>query len=164
MMKQRFSMRGVLVVCVASVAVLAGAGRGVAQEGQGVFITQASARLTKLVDTGNKKGYQLHNNSFSIGGGWLKQSAEKWVVLYSIQLTADKEYVFLAAGDNDAKDVDLRIQDSNKNEVAKDDKVNPEAVVVFRPKTSGVYTISVRLFDSRENYDCVVLSVVMVKK
>jgi len=164
-MKKRFSWRRVLAVCLTCVfAVLAGEGRAVAQEGQGVYITQASARLTKLVDAGNKKGYQLHNNSFSVGGGWLKQSAEKWVVLYSIQLTAGKEYVFLAAGDDDAKDVDLRIQDSNNEEVAKDDKIYPEAVVVFRPKTSGLYTISARLFDSRENYDCVVLSVMMVKK
>lgn len=163
-MKSLMSARSLASLCVASlVAMLAGNGRAAAQGGQGEFITQASARLTKLVDQENKMGYALQNNSFSIGGGWLKKDQNAWVPLYTVQLTAGKEYAFLAAGDNDAKDVDLVIKDANGKEVAKDEKTDPEAVVVFRPKDSGRYTVSIRLYDSRNDYDCVCLAVVMVK-
>src|SRR4051812_16918529 len=81
-----------------------------AQDGQGIFVTQASERLGKLIDKANKGGFSLQNNSFSIGGGWLKKD-DKWVGLYTVQLTAGKQYRFLASGDKDAKDVDLRITD-----------------------------------------------------
>src|SRR5438094_2133978 len=97
--------RGVAIgACVLGFLTLsAGTSRVDAQEGQGVYVTQAAARLTKLIDAGNKAGYGLQDNSFSIGGGWLKQDASNWVALYTVQLTAGKKYRFLAAGDSDAR-------------------------------------------------------------
>src|ERR1700686_3957271 len=102
-------------LCLAMAAVLATEGRVSAQ--QGIFVSQASARLSKLVDKGNEDGYSLQNDSFSIGGGWLKQSQTKWVGLYTVQLTEGKKYRFLASGDNDAKDVDLRLKDVKTGEI-----------------------------------------------
>ena len=165
-MKKQWSVRGLWGVCLVSMLALPMAGSRLAaqEEGQGVYITQASARLTKLVDVGNKKGYGFLLDGFSIGGGWLKQSQTKWVGLYTVELMAGKEYVFLAAGDNDAKDIDLQVTNAAGAQVALDDKTDPEAVVVFRPEASGRYAVNVRLYDSKDNQDCVCLSVVMVKK
>ncbi len=82
MMNRIHSVRGfALGVCLASVlAVLGSASSASAQQGK--YVTQASARLSKLVDAGNTDGYSLPNNSFSLGGGWLKKLIrhnDKWV-------------------------------------------------------------------------------------
>lgn len=135
-----------------------------AQEGQGKYITDASIRLTRLVAAANKDGYTLQDNSFSIGGGWLKQSKEKWIPLYSLKLEEGKKYRFIAAGDEDAKDVDLEIVDADGKRVALDDKTDPEAVVDFVPKASGTYQVRIRLYESMNNVPCVCLSVVLNRK
>jgi hypothetical protein len=145
---------------VAATLVLVGAGRASAQ--QGVFITQASARLAKLVDQGNKDGYQLENNRFSLGGGWLKKG-DDWVSIYSVHLTADKAYRFLASGDNDAMDVDLRVLDRDNKVVALDDGTEADAVVNFTPKVAGKYFVQIRLYSSRKDFDAVCISALMVK-
>jgi len=155
----------VLGVCVASVLALLGAdGRVGAQEGQGVFITQASLRLIKLVEAANRDGYVLNENTFSIGGGMLKQSKTEWIKLFEVPLTAGKDYRFLAAGDADARDVDLQVVDAAGKVVAADAAADPEALVNFRPTASGRYIISIRLYASRENLECVCMGVVMFKK
>ena len=131
---------------------------------QGVYVTQAAARLSKLVDKANKDGYELQDNSFSIGGGWLKKSND-WVGIYSVQLTEGQQYRFLASGDNDAKDVDLRIMDlKGKTQYAADVDVAADAIVNFTPKASGRYLVQLRLFDSQGDVPAVCLSVVMQKK
>lgn len=135
-----------------------------AQEGQGKYITDASIRLTRLVAAANKDGYTLQDNSFSIGGGWLKQSKERWIPLYSLKLEEGKKYRFIAAGDEDAKDVDLEIVDADGKRVALDDKTDPEAVVDFVPKASGTYQVRIRLYESMNNVPCVCLSVVLNRK
>jgi hypothetical protein len=146
-----------------SAALLGFESRAFAQEGQGVFITQAAARLSKLVDKGNKDKFNLQNNTFSIGGGWLKKG-DAWVGIYTVQLEQGKAYRFLAAGDDDAKDVDLRLMDlKGKMEYAVDDRDDAEAVVNFTPKMSGRYLVQIRLYSSRKDFDAVCLSVVMQK-
>ena len=134
-----------------------------AQEGQGRFVTQASARLVKLINAANAGGFNLADNSFSIGGGWLKQSQANWVPMFTVELQAGKQYRFLAAGDADAKDVDLEIQDANGRSVAVDDAVNPEAVITYTPANAGRYLVRIRLYDSRENYPCVCMAIVLQK-
>ena len=159
------SMRGrfALVVCLASVmTVFVSENRASAQQGK--YVTEAAARLTKLVDTSNKAGYTLNDNTFSIGGGWLKQSKKDWIPLYTIPLTAGKSYRFIAAGDADAKDVDLEILDANNKIVAQDAETDPWAAVDFTPKVSGVYLVRIRLYASDNNDPCVCLAVVMTKK
>ncbi len=165
-MKHSWWLRGsfALGVClIGLLTALAAEERAAAQESQGVYITQASARITKLIDEGNKAGYALQDNSFSIGGGWIKQSKKDWVALYTLNLTAGRKYRFLAAGDNDAKDVDLEVQDDKGQTVASDTEVAAEAKVDFTPSTSGKHLIRIRLYDSRDNAPCVCLGVVMSK-
>jgi hypothetical protein len=158
------SGRFALVVFLASVLGLAvSEQRASAQQGQGVYVTQASARLTKLINSANKAKYKLSDNSFSIGGGWLKQSKTAWVPLFTVELKAGREYRFLAAGDNDARDVDLDIRDPDGTTVAVDDKTDPEAVVNYRPTNSGIYTVRLRLYESQDNLPCVCLAIMMVK-
>ncbi|MSU79827.1 MAG: hypothetical protein EXS16_17285 [Gemmataceae bacterium] len=133
------------------------------ETGQGKYITEATARLTKHVDTANKNGYNLTANEFSIGGGWLKQSTTKWIPIFSMQLNSGKRYRFIAAGDADAKDVDLEVLDSNNNVVASDTLTNPEAIVDFSPQNNGRYTVRIRLYASDRNLDCMCVAVVMAK-
>lgn len=161
-----WSSRGrfIVGVCLASVlAVLVSDNRASAQ-GQGVYVTQASAKLTKLIDTGNKDGFGLNDNTFSIGGGWLKQSTTNWVPLFTVQLTGGKSYRFLAAGDNDAKDVDLEVLDANGKVVAQDSETDPTATVDFTPNATGRYLVRIRLYGSDNNLPCVCLGIVMSKK
>ncbi len=168
-MKQRMlSWNGqfVLGACLASLLMLVGAhNRAAAQDGQGKYITESTVRLIKLVNAANKAGYALQDNSFSIGGGWLKQGKDNWVGLYTVQLTAGKSYRFLAAGDADAKDVDLQIVDAKDvNKVFKEDvDTAANAVVDFTPETTGRYLVRIRLYDSANNLPCVCLSTVMAK-
>jgi hypothetical protein len=157
--------RFVLAACLASLLTLAGGqSRARAQEGQGKYITESTVRLIKLVDAGNKDGYSLQNDSFSIGGGWLKKSQSTWIPLYTIELKEGKKYRFLAAGDADAKDVDIQVVHAESNKVvAEDVETDATAKVDFTPKLSGRYQVRIRLYDSANNVPCVCLAVVMSK-
>ena len=161
-MKQWF--RSTPVSCLASIlAFLVLPLAASAQEGQGKYVAEAAIRLTKLVGTANQQGYGLQDSTFSVGGAWLKHSKETWVPLYTVKLEEGKKYRFIAAGDGDAKDVDLEVQDSDGKVVARDVKTDPEAVVDFTPAASGRYTVRIRLFDSVNQVPCMCLAVVMTK-
>jgi len=131
--------------------------------GQGKYVNSASARLVKLINTANGDGYKLANNSFSIGGGWLKQTGTEWVTLYTTVLSKGTDYRLIAAGDMDAKDVDLQILDDRGNVVASDTATSPEAIVNFRPSATARYTVRIRLFASAGNAPCVCLSILMTR-
>jgi hypothetical protein len=156
-------LRGGAALGICLLTIGAGARRADAQEGQGIYVAQASARLTRRINTGNRDGFTLQNNSFSIGGGWIKQSKSDWVALFTVQLVADKNYRFLATGDDDARDVDIDIQDANGKTVAADVETSADASVDFTPRASGRYLVRIRLYDSRTNVPCVCLGVVMAK-
>lgn len=154
--------RFALSVCLLSgLALLASDHRASAQQGK--YITQAAERLTKLVDKANKDGFALTDNNFSIGGGWLKKDQTKWVALYTLKLNEGTKYRFLAAGDGDAKDVDLQVKNDKGAVVAEDTKTDPEATVDFTAPTTGLYTVYIRLYDSNNNDPCVCLAIVTTK-
>jgi hypothetical protein len=157
--------RGLVLVAfaAATVAVLAAGTPAPAQQGQGKFITEAAARLSKHIGAANGDGFKLVDDRFSIGGGWIKQGASNWVSLYTLNMTAGKTYRVIAAGDNDAKDVDVEIQDGAGKTVAKDTSTDPEAIVNFTPGTSGKYLVRVRLYASRNDLPCVCMAIVMAK-
>lgn len=161
-MTHRLSFLGTVVVCLAGMFAATGADRAAAQTKQGVYLTQASIRLAKLIDAGNGDGYALVNNKFSLGGGWLKKS-EDWTTLYSVNLTGGKNYRVIASGDDDAKDVDLRILDAKMQQVALDDSTAVDAVINFTPKATGKYTVQIRLYDSKGNVDSLCISALLVK-
>ncbi|MBI1831493.1 MAG: hypothetical protein HYR84_08590 [Planctomycetes bacterium] len=165
-MKSLWSPRGrfVLIVCLASlIGVLASDNRASAQH-QGRFVSEAAERLHKAIDRANDAGYTLHDNAFSIGGGWIKQSKKNWILLFTKTLKAGQPYKFLAAGDKDARDVDIEIIDEDGKVVAKDADPDATAVVNFTPKNTGKYQVRVRLYESRSNVPCVCLAIVMTKE
>jgi hypothetical protein len=139
-------------------------GNSTAQQGQGQYVTEAAARLSKQVEKANKEGYAFQDNNFSIGGGWLKQSEKAWVPLYTLNLQAGKKYRFIAAGDADAQDVDLEIKDGNGKTVKADVSTDPVAIVDFSPETTGKYLVRVRLYKSDGNADCLCLALVMTAR
>jgi hypothetical protein len=151
-----------LTICVATVlALLISTSRADAQQGK--YVEQSATNLVKLINAANADGYKLRDNSFSIGGGWLKQSTSEWIKTYTIPLKAGTQYRFLAAGDNDAKDVDIEVSDANGKVVAIDGKPDPAAVASFTPKEDGKYLVKIRLYASRENVPCVCTTIVMAK-
>jgi len=155
-----------LGVCLAAtLAVLGSETRAAAQDNQGKYITQAAKRLTDLVGLSNEAGYTLAPDRLSVGGGWIRQGRDSWVTLYTIKLDAGKQYRVLAAGDNDARDVDVEVTFVKTGDVvAKDTKKDPTAVVNYSPKTTGMYMVRVRLFEARSDDPCVCLAIVMVKR
>src|SRR6476619_830010 len=93
------------VIFLTMVAGLALDSPACAQEGQGKYIAEATKGLAKLVDAANRDGFVLQPNSFSIGGAWLTKNEEVWVPLYTVPLTAGKDFRFNAAGDGDTRDL-----------------------------------------------------------
>jgi hypothetical protein len=135
-----------------------------AQEGQGKYVAEASVRLTRLITTANKDGFKLQEDAFSFGGAWLKQGKKNWVTLYTVDLQEGMSYRFIAAGDDDALDVDLEVQDADGNVVARDVKTDPTAVVDYSPKTAGKYSVRIRLFESTNNVPCFCSAIMLSKK
>src|SRR5437763_1081045 len=131
---------------------------------QGKYVEQSSANLVKAINAANADGFRLHDNSLSIGGGWLKQSTSDWVHIYTLPLKAGTHYRFLAAGDNDARDVDVEVTDAAGEVVAIDGKVDPTAVANYTPKINGMYTVRIRLYASGNNVPCVCTAIVMARK
>ena len=159
------SLRVGLAALVVSALVVAVPGNSTAQQrGQGQYVTEAAARLSKQIEKANNDGYIFQDNNFSIGGGWLKQSQQNWVPLYTLNLQAGKKYRFIAAGDADAEDVDLEIKDSSGKTLKADVGTDPIAVVDFSPETTGKYLVRLRLYKSDRNEPCLCLAVVMSAK
>lgn len=155
-------MRSAMVIgLISAAALVVAANRAHAQQGK--WVTQASGRLSKLIDAANKDGYELQNNAFSLGGGWLKKTQNDWIPLYSVQLKTGKKYRFLASGDSNALDVDIRLTDAKGKEVVRDDSTAADAIVNFSPIATGRHTVYIRLYASEKNRDAVVLSVMMSK-
>lgn len=156
--------RHILAVSVAGVlCALAGGSTATAQQGQGSYVTEAADRLSKLITQSNQAGYRLSDNNFSIGGGWLRQSQTNWVPLFTVTLNQGRQYRLLAAGDHDARDVDLQVVDENNRVVAEDASTDPAAAIDFRPGSTQRYLIRVRLYASDKNVPCVCLGIVMDK-
>jgi hypothetical protein len=167
MKQQWLSRKGplVLALSLASLCLLLGVQNAGAQEGQGKYLTEATVRLTKLIDAANKDGFSLQDNSFSMGGGWLKKSKE-WVGLYTVELKQGTAYRILAAGDADAKDVDVQLVDAtDPTKLLKEDvDTSANASIEYTPAKTGRFLVRVRLYDSAGDLPCVCLAVVMTKK
>ncbi|MCS7044959.1 MAG: pre-peptidase C-terminal domain-containing protein, partial [Gemmataceae bacterium] len=145
---KRWSARGPVLAALAMawLASPLAAQRAAAQNvEQGKYLTEASAALIKLVNASNKQGFKLPDNTFSVGGGWINQSQTNWVALFTVELQAGKTYRFLAAGDADAKDVDLQVLDAAGKTVANDSGTEADAIVDYRPTATGRYTVRIRL-------------------
>jgi hypothetical protein len=164
---RRYGRLGLALGVAGLLSALVGGDTATAQQqgggGQGQYVTEAAARLNKLIAQANRDGYKLSDNNFSIGGGWLKQSENNWVPLFTVTLQQGRGYRLLAAGDADARDVDLQLVDENNKVVAEDAGTEPTAVLNIRPNQSQKYLVRVRLYASEKNLPCVCLGIVMDK-
>jgi hypothetical protein len=116
-----------------------------------------------MVDASIRSGYRVNGNSFFMGGALLKQSQQNWVGLATVDLDPARSYVFLAAGDGDATDVDIQIVNSSGAVVAQDATANVEATVEYRPNVGGRYTIRMRLYASQGNAPCYCIAAMLGK-
>ena len=128
-----------------------------------VYLQQATKRLAGHLGDAIADGYRLSPGGFSIAGGWMKQSRRDWVEMYNIDLTKGTRYRFIASGDNDTEDLDLRIVDGDQNVLAKDTTTASEAIVDFSPRVSARYHIELRLYASRRNLPCVCLTAALTR-
>ncbi len=162
-MKSQFSRSRLgLAVCLAGLLAFS-VGAANVQAQQGKYVAEASTRLVKLINATNGNGYKLQDNTFSIGGGWLKKSTSAYTPLFTVTLQQGTQYRFLAAGDADAKDVDLEVVNADGDVVASDSKTDPQAVVNYTAQKGGRYTVRVRLYASDMDLPCVCLAIVMSK-
>ena len=127
----------------------------------GPFLVQAMTRVTNLAANAKQLGGYGYNDNISIMAAWVEG---KRSISFGYPLTAGTDYLFLAAGDNDARDIDLAITDNYDNRtVALDQGSEPEAIAPFTPRFTGSYTLKLTLFSSRDNLPCI-CSLVVLKR
>jgi hypothetical protein len=145
-------------------AVIAGCllhgGRVAAQGSVATYSKEAMEDLGNLLKKASKDGFAMETKTTTIFGGWLpkgsKSGKEPWVPILILNgLDPNKTYRIVAAGDNDAKDLDLRIVDPDGKVVVTDESVQRNSEVTFRPTRRQNYTIQLRLYDSGDNCICV---------
>ena len=122
------------------------------------YLGQASEALSGLMAKAEDDGLKLEK-SMTLAGGWIDKS-EKWTNLYQLYLPEGTTHRFMAAGDADATDVDIRLTDPDGNVAAVDDGVARTAVVNFTSKKSSYYIVQVRVYASVKNVPCVCLTAV----
>ena len=91
------------------------------------------------------KGYELRD-FFSSG---LMRRGES--VVLATTLSAGNDYTRVAAGCEDAYDVDLAVYDENGNRVGADGDTSSVSVVEVSPKWTGTYYLKVTMYNSTAN-------------
>jgi len=72
----------------------------------------------------------------------------------SIPLEAGVEYCFVGAGDENATDIDIAIEDRMGNAVTKDTETDSTPVVFVTPTKSMSYTIRLQLYEAKRDSYC----------
>jgi hypothetical protein len=158
--RKSFRRQLVYVLCLSCLGVLVGSRPAQAQgKASGTYLTEAVTRVTNLAGIA-KLGNYGYNHDISILAGWVQKGGS---LSFNLQLDAGAEYLFLAGGDNDAIDVDLEILDKNGKVVASDMRPDPEAIVTFRPRDTGRYTLRLILDRSQKNVPCVCVATILKK-
>jgi len=108
----------------------------------------------------NKANFRMQTGISTIFGGWLPKGTgkgnEPWKeILVLTNADPNQEYRVIAAGDNDCKDLDVRVRVRGSDEVASDTGAAPEAEVSFRPTRRQDYVIEFRLYHSDDNCICI---------
>ena len=132
----------------------------VAAQGVATYSKEAIDDLANLLNKAEKDGFKMAARTTTMFGGWLpkgqKQGTEPWVPMLTVRnLDPMKTYRVVAAGDNDSRDLDLRIVDPTGKIVTQDVTVLRNAEVTFTPTRQQDYVIEVRLYDSRDNCFCI---------
>jgi hypothetical protein len=159
-------MRFLPFVTAAAIVVLFQGGPVAAQGSVATYSKEAMDDLVGLLKKATKDGFVMEPGTTTMFGGWLSrgrgQGNERWVpMLVLTNLDPKYQYRIIAAGDNDTKDLDLRIVDPDGKVVVADTTTFRDAEVTFRPARRQNYTIELRLYDSNDN--CVCLGAILRK-
>jgi hypothetical protein len=112
----------------------------------GTFMAQALGRVTELarrIAESEDVGLVRGTTCFL---GALMDPGEKISMVYELQ--AGQTYVFVAAADEDAGDVDLHVLDSAGEMLEQDIELDPTPIVVFTPAKTGKYTMTLEMADA----------------
>jgi hypothetical protein len=132
-------------------------------KGPGDYIGEASQRLGDMIEGASRADYGLYLDSFLLGGSFVKLNQGNWVKIAEVDLERANSYIFLAAGDGDALDVDVQVLDPNGNMVAQDVTNNVTASAEYSPAVSGRYALRLRLAASRGNFPCYCMAAMLRK-
>ncbi len=109
----------------------------------GKYLNQALVRVMASVrKITEKTKYGLDDASTCFIGAYVLEGKQ---VSSRIPLTGGTEYAFIGGGDDDVKDMDLYLVDSDGDVVAKDDAKDSNPVIVFTPKEDGKYKVVMKL-------------------
>jgi hypothetical protein len=112
------------------------------------YIIQAVDRAVtagELVENNSSWGYK--DGACFLGG----LITDGGTLSISVPFEAGRTYLLIAAGDDDAVDVDLKVVGRSGWTIAEDRDNSAAAVVEFRPSASGTADVEVTLYRSREN-------------
>lgn len=121
-------------------------------ENEPVYREQALNKLSDLIAAGQLRGYRL--TSTRVTGTVLKKDKVYYMPLTDVQLRSDRQYLVVAAGDNDTLDLDAKIWNAAGDVVAVDAKIDPTAQVELPTGVQGTHSIYLRLYDSRNDLPC----------
>lgn len=107
--------------------------------------SQARRAAATVYQTLRNRGFQVRD-TFQLG--LLPRRGRHTV---RTTLTRGITYNFVAAGCNDAYDIDLHIYDENWNLVARDQATAASAVVAVNPRWTGTFYVVVEMFNSRSD-------------
>ncbi len=102
---------------------------------------QLQGHYTVISNQGN---YGLQN---TIMGRINDDGSDSWTFPFE----SGNSYIITAACDNDCSDIDVSVNDSSGNVVAQDTENDDTPVVSFSPKSSGRYTVEVKMYECSSN-------------
>ncbi len=109
----------------------------------GSYMTQAISRVMSSVrKITEKTEYGLDDGSTCFIAAYLAEGAEAG---QTMPLIGGRSYAFLGGGDDDVKDLDLFLKDSEGNVVERDVATDANPVIVFTPREDGKYRLVMKL-------------------
>lgn len=126
----------------------------------GESLAQAFAQLSQQMDALDQQvGYGLEPAYSSLMGAKLAPNADAG---FRRTFRQGDRYALVAGASAEAEDIRIEIYDSEQELVGQDRISGPRSAMLFQPRTSGDYTIRLRLTKART--DCVALLAVLSDK
>jgi hypothetical protein len=125
----------------------------------GKFMAQAVARaVARAKNLTGASAYGFHDASHTLYGAFIHPGRSQSI---TIALDETKEYIFLAAGDDDVRDLDLFVTSPSGKVLNEDVEKDAAPLVTFSPPVTGRYSVKVQLPAGQEASFCAL--VVLVK-
>jgi hypothetical protein len=113
------------------------------------FLAQALGNVGDVVRTISDKTSFGYDGGVAILGAYVRSGQ---TVKLNRWLEANESYAFLGHGDRDTLDVDIELQDLDGNRIASDSRSQTLALVEFKPKQAGKYTIALKLSKCQQSW------------